>query len=142
MTKNPIAWRTLSLAQHTTHEWVILCLEFGPRSDVLRWANEVLTKHSKRTAIISTHVFIYHDETRYDFKKYGNKQPGTHTTYPVAKTTKDDINDGEEIWEKLIAKHENVALVLNGHVLGDGLGRFTSKTPGGRVVQQIWSISK
>ncbi|VTS05569.1 metallophosphoesterase [Tuwongella immobilis] len=118
-------------------KFVILALEFGPRNDVIRWANEILTKYHDREAILITHAFIYFDDTRYNFAKYGAKQNWNPHAYPVAKTTKDDVNDGEEIWNKLIAKHENVILTLNGHVLGDGLGRVTTSTPSGRAVPQI-----
>ena len=45
--------------------------------------------------------------------------------------------DGEELWTGLVAQHENFILTLNGHVLGDGLGRTVSKTPKGRDVRQV-----
>jgi hypothetical protein len=31
-------------------KFLVLCLEFGPRKDVVRWANEVVGKHSDREA--------------------------------------------------------------------------------------------
>lgn len=118
-------------------DFLVLALEFGPRADVLRWANEVVGKHAKREAILITHCLIYYDETRYDWKKYGKKQTWNPHDYAVAKATKDDVADGQEIWDKLISKHENFIFTLNGHVLGDGLGRVTTTTPGGRDVPQV-----
>lgn len=118
-------------------EFLVLALEFGPRADVLRWANDILTRHARREAILITHALIYYDDTRYDWKKYGKKQNWNPHAYAVAKATGDDVADGEELWNKLIAKHENVILTLNGHVLGDGLGRVTSTTPGGRLIPQM-----
>jgi hypothetical protein len=47
------------------------------------------------------------------------------------------VADGEELWNELVSKHENFILTLNGHVLGDGLGRLTSATPGKREVHQM-----
>ena len=44
---------------------------------------------------------------------------------------------GEELWQSLISKHDNFILTLNGHVLGDGLGRITSAAPDGRNVHQM-----
>ena len=55
----------------------------------------------------------------------------------VAEATGDDVNDGTELWEKLLSKHANFILTLNGHVLGDGLGRMVSKTPDGRGIPQV-----
>jgi hypothetical protein len=118
-------------------EFLILALEFGPRKDVVRWANEVVGKHPTREAILITHAFIYSDDTRYDWKKYGAKQKWNPHAYSVAKATADDVTDGEELWEQLISRHENFILTLNGHVLHDGLGKFLSATPGGRAVPQV-----
>lgn len=118
-------------------KFLVLGLEFGPRKDVLRWANDVVGKHPDRSVILITHAFIYYNETRYDWKKYGARQSWNPHAYPVAKATDDDVSDGEEIWTELISKHENFILTLNGHVLGDGLGRVQSATPGGREINQL-----
>jgi hypothetical protein len=46
------------------------------------------------------------------------------------------VTDGQELWERLLSRHENFILALNGHVLNDGLGRTSATTPGGRGVPQ------
>jgi len=117
--------------------FLVLALEFGPRKDVVRWANEVVAKHKDRAAILITHAYMYYDETRYDWKKYGSKQTWNPHNYPIAKATGDDVTDGEELWTGLISQHENFILTLNGHVLRDGLARIATSTPGGRDVHQI-----
>lgn len=116
---------------------LVMALEFGPRADVIRWANEVAAKHSKREAILITHAYMYFDDTRYDRKKYGPKQSWNPHSYAVAKATSDDVHDGEELWNKLVSQHENFVLTLNGHVLNDGLGRTVTKTAAGREVPQV-----
>lgn len=118
-------------------DFLVLALEFGPRADVLRWANAVVSRHPRREAILITHALIYSDETRYDWKKYGAKQKWNPHAYAVAKATQDDVADGEELWERLLSRHENFILTFNGHVLNDGLGQFSSATPAGRVVPQV-----
>ena len=118
-------------------DFVVIGLEFGPRKDVVRWANEVAAKHKNRAAILITHAYMYYDETRYDWKKYAKKQTWNPHDYPVAKATDDDVSDGEELWNNLISKHENFLCTLNGHVLNDGLGRMASKTPAGREIPQM-----
>jgi 3',5'-cyclic AMP phosphodiesterase CpdA len=117
-------------------DFLVIGLEFGPRADVVRWANEVAAKYRDRAAILITHAYMYYDETRYDWSKYGDKQSWNPHGYPVAKATSDDLSDGEELWQKLVSKHENFVLTLNGHVLNDGLGRTVSVTPAGRDVHQ------
>jgi hypothetical protein len=118
-------------------EFLVLCLEFGPRADVVRWAGEVARRHAAREAILITHAFVYFDDTRYDWKKYGARQRWNPHAYSVAKATGDDVSDGQELWDKLISRHENFVVTLNGHVLEDGLGRVSSATPGGRAVPQV-----
>lgn len=118
-------------------DFLSLCLEFGPRKDVVRWANEVVSRHKQRAVILTTHAYIYFDDSRYAWSEYGNKQQWNPHAYGVAKTTQDDVSDGEELWSSLVSKHENFILTLNGHVLGDGLGRMTSKTQANRDVHQV-----
>jgi hypothetical protein len=80
---------------------------------------------------------MYSDETRHDWKQFGNKQSWNPHDYAVAKNTGDDVSDGEDLWQKLIKPNENFILTLNGHVLNDGLGRLASKSPTGRDVHQV-----
>lgn len=118
-------------------DFLVLALEFGPRRDVVRWANEVVERHKDRAAILITHAYMYFDDTRYDWKKYGPDQKWNPHNYAIAKATGDDMADGEELWTNLVSRHENFVLTLNGHVLNDGLGRTVTATPSGRDVHQV-----
>jgi hypothetical protein len=118
-------------------DFLVICLEFGPRADVVRWANEVAAKHNNRAAILLTHAYMYYDDTRYDWAKFGKKQNWNPHAYGVAEATADDVCDGEELWQRLVSKHENFVLTMNGHVLQDGLGRTISRSPAGRNVHQV-----
>jgi 3',5'-cyclic AMP phosphodiesterase CpdA len=117
--------------------FLVLALEFGPRRDVVRWANEVVARYPDRAAILITHAYMYFDDTRYDWKKYGANQSWNPHDYAVARATNDDVLDGEELWNELISRHENFVMTINGHVVRDGLGRLTSATAGGRNVHQL-----
>jgi len=46
-------------------------------------------------------------------------------------------NDGEQIWQKFVRKHENIFLVVSGHIGGDGMGKLTSKGDHGNPVHQL-----
>jgi hypothetical protein len=118
-------------------DFLVLSLEFGPRNDVVRWANEVAATHRDKSIVLLTHAYMYFDETRYDWAKRGKDQRWNPHGYKVAAATNDDINDGEQLWQKLVSKHENFVLTLNGHVLNDGLGRIVTQTPAGRDVHQV-----
>ena len=117
------------------HELIVLCLEFGPRKEVIRWANEVMEKHKNRPGILVTHAYMYHDDTRYEWAKRGLEQAANPHYYKVATNFNDDVADGEELWNQLVSKHHFI-MTLNGHVTGDGLGRLTS-TVGERQTHQM-----
>lgn len=118
-------------------EFLVLALEFGPRNDVVRWANEVVAGHKRREAILITHAYLYHDNTRYDYKKYPTQQKWSPHFAALAKKSNHDMADGEALWTGLVSRHENFIMTVNGHVLADGLGRLASATPKGRMVHQI-----
>lgn len=108
-------------------DFLIVCLEFGPRNEVLEWANKVINDHGNYRTIIATHCYTYSDDTR-----VGDGDKWNPHTYKCS-------NDGEEMWEKLVKKHSNIFLVLSGHILNDGLGRLTSTGNHGNKVHQILS---
>ena len=118
-------------------DFLVLCLEFGPRRDVVRWSNEVVAQHHDREAILVTHAFTYSDNRRYDWAQYGGGQLWNPHAYGMAKHSGDDVTDGEELWRQLICRHQSFIFTVNGHVLNDGLGRLVSATPDGRPIHQM-----
>jgi 3',5'-cyclic AMP phosphodiesterase CpdA len=116
-------------------DFLVLALEFGPRRDVVRWAREVVARHQDHEVILMTHAYLYHNNARYDWKKFGGKQFWSPHCYPFAATG--EVMDGERLWAELVSRSENFILTLNGHVLGDGLGKSTTATPGGRAVHEL-----
>ena len=113
--------------------WLILTLEFGPRNEVLAWANEILAKYPDRLAIVNTHAYMYSDNTR-----IGEGDNWRPQAYGVGKDVGDKaVNDGEQIWEKLIRKHANVRFVFSGHILNSGVGTLVSTNDAGLPVYQM-----
>lgn len=117
-------------------EMIALVLEWGPRDDVLRWANKVLSTYADRTAVVVTHAYLMHDDTRFDRSLEDHIwNPHNYATAGLP----GGVSDGQELWESLIRKHGNVAMVLSGHVLGDGTGLLSSKGDRGNTVHQMLS---
>jgi len=115
------------------YKWLVLTLEFGPRESVLQWANDVVAKHQNRTIIINTHSYMYSDGTRQTDKDYWRPQG-----YGVGKDTGTDaVNDGEQIWKKLVKKHPNIRFVFSGHILNTGVGTLVSINDAGLPVYQF-----
>jgi len=117
-------------------DWIVLALEWGPRDEVLAWADKVLTKHAGRRAVLITHAYLFCDDSRYDWKTKGAAQAWNPHSYGTANLP-GGVNDGEEIWQKLLRKHAGATLVVSGHVLGDGLGYLASEGDEGNTVHQM-----
>ena len=115
-------------------EWLVLGLEFGPRDRVVQWAEEVLDAHADLPAIVFTHAYLYNDGLRYD-RNHDPRQPYHPDDY--VQTVEQGVNDGEDLWAKLVAPRDNVRLVLSGHVIPDGTARTSERRAGGAVVHQV-----
>jgi hypothetical protein len=124
-------------------KWLVLGLEFGPRDAVLVWANQVLKdpRYVNYPVIIVTHAYLHSDGSRYDIKVGGTDSAKSnyqlYNPQSYGYTAAEGINDGEELWQKLILPNSNVRLVFCGHMTG--WARLTSVRPDGTRVHQILS---
>ena len=116
-------------------DWIVLALEWGPRDATVAWANKILAQHPHRLGILITHAYTYYDDSRYDHKARPDQKWNPHS-YGTGKDAQ-GTNDGEELWQKLVSKHPNMVLAINGHVLEDGLGRLSSAGAGNNLVHQM-----
>ncbi len=113
--------------------WLVLSLEFGPRNEVLDWANRVVEEHPYHKVILNTHTYLYSDSTRQGGEDWWRPQ-----AYGIGKDTGARApNDGDQIWEKLVKKHPNMVFVFSGHVLHDGEGTLVSEGVNGNKVYQM-----
>jgi len=121
--------------------WIVIALEFGPRDEVLAWADSILKIFRDRSAILITHAFLYHDSSRYD--QSGPSQNFNPHVYVMTGQGRTSINDGQEMWQKLILPNRNVKMVFSGHDVSFAdlppgtTGRLSSTRPDGSVVHQI-----
>ena len=114
-------------------KWLIISLEFGPRNEVIEWANNVLRQFPERVAIVNTHSYMYSDSTTQGEGDYWRPQG-----YGVGKDTgRLAPNDGEQIWNKLIKPNANVRFVFSGHILNTGVGTLVSNNNAGLPVYQM-----
>lgn len=105
-------------------DYMLLNLDFGADNDVLVWANSVLSEYPDRRVIVVTHAYLSFDGTT--LKKGGNGAP-SHYKSPVGV----EFNDGDFIWDELIWRHENVSMVVCGHMHSDSI-----------VVSKAYGMSK
>jgi len=121
-------------------DWLVLSLEFGARDAVVDWANLVVSANPNHKAILLTHAYLFSDGSRYDFDAKGTSQPFNPHASPVADLP-GGVNDGEQLWDKLVSKHENFEFVFSGHSVGtdgtDGSAQLASVGDNGNVVHQV-----
>jgi calcineurin-like phosphoesterase family protein len=121
-------------------DYLAVALEWGPRDEAVAWANGVLSKHPKRTALIVTHAYTYSDGTRYDWAAKETAQDyNPHCksyAFSAPHNGTENVNDGEQLWQKLVSKHKNVRMVLSGHVAWAG-ARQTAIGAGGQTIHEM-----
>ena len=108
-------------------DWIILALEFGPRDEVVAWANQVLDAYPNRLGILVTHAYLFRNNARYDHTAGQKERASPH----------DWGNDGEELWQKLVRRHANMRFVFSGHVATGGIGHLASEGDHGNTVHQL-----
>lgn len=118
------SWSTFSKGDY---KFLILSLEYGPRTKVLNWAKTIIEQHPKYNVIINTHAYIDDNNTRLN----------GGISQPIGQLTGDDFaNDGQHIWDNLVKLYPNCLFVFSGHVLGKGIGNLTSTGNKGNKVYQ------
>ena len=113
-------WNYFTLFEAGGMQFIAVSLEFKPRDEILAWANDVVAAHSDRRCIIVTHSYLRNDASYNDESNYKNIG-----------------NSALEIWNKLVKHHENIFMVLCGHVLGNA--RRTDAGEHGNKVHQLLS---
>jgi len=116
---------------------LILCLEWGPRREVVQWAKELLQRPEYRDclAIVNVHSYL-HDDNQRDGQQAGQKErPGNPHTYGTGRDG--NTHDGEDLWRSLVQPADQVELVICGHVMGRHVGYRNDLNAQGRTVHQI-----
>jgi hypothetical protein len=126
-------------------QFLILSLEWGPRQEVVDWAKGIagLEQYQNHMAVLVTHSYLYSKGVRHDWLVYGTEQKGNPHSYDTAGLP-GGVNDGEELWNKLVRVHANFKFTFNGHTatadLGDmrtGVGFLTEAGLAGNLVHQM-----
>ena len=109
-------------------KYMVLTLDYGPGTKLVNWANEVIESHPDCNVIVTTHGYLYTDGTR--FSTYDYPSPDT--------TGKKDAHNGDELWDALIRKHENIVMTLSGHAALDRIVKTVSYGDhGNRIVEML-----
>jgi calcineurin-like phosphoesterase family protein len=107
-------------------DYIIINLDFGATDDILEWAGSVLEAHPEHRAILTTHGYLNGDGTTLDVTDAYDP-----TTYDKK------FNSGEEMWEKLVSKYENIDMMVCGHMHHDSIVCTPRQGDAGNTVYQI-----
>ncbi|MFO1475791.1 MAG: metallophosphoesterase [Verrucomicrobiota bacterium] len=108
-------------------DWLVFSLEFGPRNEVLAWANQIAAEHPDRHVIVVTHAHVYFDNTLY------GAWPGQWWL----PTDYGRDNNGVDVWEKFLRHPAGMGFVFSGHILAAGTGRVVGVGDAGNRVYQM-----
>ena len=99
--------------------YMILCLEAIEVKDenVIAWANQLIADHPDYNVIVTTHIYLD------PYGLYAKNKYGGFT--------------GQELWDKLVSKHENIVLMLCGHEPTDDIVVQNGVGENGNIVPQI-----
>lgn len=90
---------------------IFLHLECNAPDDVLAWADNVLEKHSTRTAMITTHMSLGPIEYPSHGEGYFDNPQGR---MEWKKIHRDRGNTPRQMWDKCFSKHKNLMMICSG----------------------------
>ncbi|MGW2318409.1 LamG-like jellyroll fold domain-containing protein [Streptomyces sp. NPDC001680] len=82
-------YHTYHLFKAAGREWMVLALDWRLSAQGYAWAKDVLARHPKTPVVLTTHELIAGDDALSDY--------------------------GQQLWDRLIADHDQIFLTLNGH---------------------------
>ncbi|MBR6727330.1 MAG: metallophosphoesterase, partial [Clostridia bacterium] len=101
-------------------KWMVITLDFRADDNVLAWAGDLCKTHPDHNVIITTHIYLDYEGKPIS---YGDLS--------------DSPNNGDDKWNELASKHENIKLVLSGHIGSDTIAVSQVKGDAGNTVTQM-----
>jgi hypothetical protein len=103
------------------HPFILFSLEYGPRNAVVAWADSIARRYSDKYGILLTHAYLTRELERYNYTMFKLAQgisPYT-TALNNPEFAKGKVNDGQEVWDKLLFNN-NFRIVVCGHRNAEG----------------------
>ncbi len=106
-------------------EYLLFTLDYGADDNVLNWAGAIIEANPTKKVIITTHAYLYRDGTTLD---QGDVCPPATTG---------GANNGDDMWNKLVSKYENMYLIISGHDPSANVVVTQTEGVNGNIVTQI-----
>lgn len=101
-------------------------LDYLLKNDVIAWANKIISQNKDCQVIVSTHIYMTYSGSYYRL----DGSDGIRTKYSCE-------NNGQDLWDKLLSKHENITMLLCGHNPTDNIYYRQRKGDNGNTVTEI-----
>lgn len=114
---------------------IALALEFGPRPEVVAWAQDLLVRHADRSTFVVTHSYLDPDARRTHMQS---------SYHPRAYPGSTDALDGEQLWEQTLRRIPNLVGIFSGHQVPTPVSwRVDANDVGSGVLQsyQNWQMA-
>ena len=125
------ARNTIHFFSSTSRDYMVVALDYGASDNVLNWAGEIIQEHPYHNVIVTTHNYLNTDGTTAD------KGESTVPSRDYNLDNSYGVNDGNDMWEKLISKHKNIVLVLSGHKPCDKIVMTQRQGVNGNIVSEF-----
>ena len=115
------SWKTVEISGT---KYLFMTIDFNPTDNVLNWVNNTLESFPNHKAIITTHSYL--------------TGSGEIASSDASSTNYFFGNYGTQLWDEVLSQHENVFMVVSGHV-GTNNVRYGYNTGvnGNRVLQVL-----
>lgn len=121
-------------ARNTVHEfsaggrdYLVIALDYGADDFILEWASTLCYSHPNHNVIVSTHAYLASDGGYYDSTKGA----------PATRDYGDSANNGDDMWEEFICRHDNIVMVISGHAPAKDVVYRQSEGDNGNIVTEI-----
>lgn len=101
-------------------KWMIITLDVYADDNVLKWAGGLCESYADRNVIITTHIYQDYEGNPISFGGLS-----------------DSPNNGDDKWNELASKHENIKMVLSGHIGSEVIAVSQVKGDAGNTVTQM-----
>ena len=95
---------TYRIIQVEQVKYLFMNLDFLLKDEVLDWANEIIAQNKDCRVIVSTHIYMNYTGKYYTL----TGDSGIGTKYGCE-------NNGDDLWNKVLSRHENVIMMICGH---------------------------
>lgn len=118
--------------------YMFLCLEYAAPTEVLEWANEVVSDNPNYNVIYITHGYLSKQGTPLDWSS-GTTPDATDDNTDDGNDwgDNDTINNGLEQWHRFVKKHKNICMVVSGHIGNDEIMVTDNIGDNENVVKQV-----